>query len=149
MPIVSTSIEIAASPAIVRSVFLDFKRYKEWHQGFFFSTLDASKQPTDLQPGDKIKVDMGGTGFRPVIVENSPSAFQWHGSLYGIFDGTHQFYFQPSEKTSGGTTLVQKEDFSGLLSFLVGPGWSFAKKTEGNFARLNKDLKAESEKVAK
>jgi len=66
----------------------------------------------------------------------------------GLFVGEHQFYFKESDKTPAGTTLVQKEDFSGLLSFLQRPGWKFAIQTQGNFEKLNQDIKAAAEKRA-
>jgi len=144
-----TQIEIAASPETVRSVFLDWQRYKEWHQAWTFTTHDSTKQPADLKPGDGIKVDLKGTIINPVIVENSPNSFQWRGSLYGFFVGVHQFHFTPSETAPGNTTLVQKEDFGGPLSFLVRPGWSLAKQTQANFEVFNKDLKAAAEKMGR
>ncbi|KAF2242712.1 hypothetical protein BU26DRAFT_524277 [Trematosphaeria pertusa] len=64
---ISTRIEIAASPEAVRSVLLDFQRCAEWTQRYAFSTLN-DKQPTDLQSGDRIKVDMKGTVFHPTVV---------------------------------------------------------------------------------
>jgi hypothetical protein len=50
--------------------FLDFQRWKEWHEGriFTLTTLDSGKRPVDLQPGERIKIDMKGTSFNPKIV---------------------------------------------------------------------------------
>jgi hypothetical protein len=46
----------------------------------------------------------------------------------------------------GNTTLVQKEDFGGLLAFLVSPGWSMAKQTQANFEDFNVRIKEAVEK---
>jgi hypothetical protein len=62
--------------------------------------------------------------------------------------GTHQFHFSPSQKTPGGTTLVQQEDFTGPLAVLFRPGWSMGTQTQGNFEAFNRDLKAAVEKAA-
>lgn len=69
--------------------------------------------------------------------------------MYGLLIGTHQFHFTPSKETPGGTLLIQKEDFTGLLAMLFKPGSSSATKTQGNFDGLNRDIKAEAEKAAK
>ncbi len=96
---------------------------------------------------------MGCVGLRMrrvnsvVLQENTPAVFSWRGSFYGLFIGVHQFHFKPSEKIPGGTTLVQKEDFSGILAFLVNENMSSGKKTRANFEALNKDLKAKAESV--
>jgi hypothetical protein len=77
-----TQIEIAAPPETVRSVvcrylaqsiyktnkweFLDFNRYPEWHRAWSFSTGDLGKEATDLQPGDRFKMNRKGT-FPPDV----------------------------------------------------------------------------------
>ncbi|RYP26548.1 hypothetical protein DL768_011688 [Monosporascus sp. mg162] len=140
----STQIEIAATP----ETFLDFQRYKEWHQTFSITSLDPGKQPMDLKPGDRLEVDIKGFSFKSTVVENSPECFQWLGSVPVLFHGAHQFHFSHSQETPGGTTLVQKEDFTGLLAFMMRPGWRMEKQSRENFNALNRDLKAAAEKVA-
>ncbi|KAF3076039.1 hypothetical protein CFAM422_000965 [Trichoderma lentiforme] len=82
---VSTQIEIAATPAAVRSVFIDFARYTQWQQGWKFEPADSGKQPLDLKPGDGLKVKMNGTSMQPIVMkENSADSFQWEGSLLGL-----------------------------------------------------------------
>jgi len=81
----------------------------------------------------------------PTIVENSAQAFRWRGLLWGVpglFTGEHQFRFEPSKKTPGGTTFVQAEKFSGILSFLIAEGTGFWKSTKEGFEGFNADLKA-------
>ncbi|KAH8660547.1 hypothetical protein BX600DRAFT_438760 [Xylariales sp. PMI_506] len=146
---VSSSIEIAASPEVVRSVFLDFGRYSEWHKVFQIKPMEADKKPSALTPGDALEVNKNGFIFHPVLVANDAESFQWDGSIPGLFSGTHHFYFNPSKVTPGGTTLVQGENFRGLLAFLMSPTWSFSKNTLAEFETLNVDLKAEVEKTSR
>ncbi|KAF1962723.1 hypothetical protein CC80DRAFT_487213 [Byssothecium circinans] len=147
---ISTTIEIASPPETVRAVFMDWQNFKTWNQRMALTPLEPSdRAPADLQPGDKIKVDLKGTVFRPVVVENSPGAFKWLGSLYGLFDGQHEFYWKKSSVTPGGTTFVQQENFTGPLSWFVRDGSSGGTQTKTNFEGLNQELKAESEKRAK
>jgi hypothetical protein len=40
----------------------------------------------------------------------------------GIFIGEHIFRFEPSTKTPGGTTFVQGEKFTGVLSWIINEG---------------------------
>ncbi|KAF2786101.1 hypothetical protein K505DRAFT_260652 [Melanomma pulvis-pyrius CBS 109.77] len=141
----SAEIEIEASPETVRSILLDFQRHNEWNQHWTLTALDSSKQPANLKPGDKIKIVTKGMVLHPVVVENSASSFGWRASFGGIVSGTHMFHFTPSQRNPGGTTLTQKEDFGGLLSFLVGALFSPA-KLQIDFEANNKDLKAVAEK---
>ncbi|EHK47198.1 uncharacterized protein TrAtP1_010146 [Trichoderma atroviride] len=146
---VSTKIEIAASPAIVRSVFLDFARYPQWQPGWNIQPVDANKQPLDLKSGDGLKVNMNGSAHNPVVVENSPASFQWEGSLFGLAKGVHQFHFTPSETTLGNTTFTQGEDFRGLLITLSSPWWNSRKFDLSPWDKFNADLKNEAEKASK
>ncbi|KAK1585574.1 uncharacterized protein LY79DRAFT_518511 [Colletotrichum navitas] len=142
----SAEIEIQASPADVRSVFLDFQRYKEWSQGWTLTPMEAGKDPSDLKDGDQIQANMRGMSFKPVIKENTSDALHWVGSLPGIFTGRHEFYFKPSDVNPGGTRFVQAEEFSGLLAFVMAPGWSFRDKSLAGWNEFNADLKKEVER---
>ncbi|KAH7128028.1 hypothetical protein B0J13DRAFT_143162 [Dactylonectria estremocensis] len=142
---VSCSIEIEASPAAVRSVFLDFPRLLEWSQW----TIEASapgKHPTELKAGDGIKAKFESFKFPATITENTTEHLEWVGSLPGILTGTHGFYFYPSSQHPGSTTFTQKETLSGLLAFVFGPGWSRRKNMLENWNVFNADLKREVEK---
>lgn len=127
-----------------------------------------------MEKGDKLTVDAGGFKFNPIVLvcgsysiprerkarssrilsrdlvntldqENSAEEFRWVGSLPWIFTGEHFFRFEASTKTPGGTTLKQGETFTGALSFLVGPTWSFGKKTVDQFESFNESLKKRAE----
>ncbi|KAI8186673.1 hypothetical protein KHU50_001292 [Colletotrichum sp. SAR 10_65] len=145
---IATEVEIAAPPATVKSVFLDWHRFDQWTKVWKMSTKDESKKPSELKEGDVVSTNLKGMAFTPVILENSKELFRWNGSLPYIFSGAHSFYFRASEKTPGGTTMIQTEDFSGLLAFLMKPFWGFEKKTLANWREFDADIKKESERLA-
>lgn len=66
MPTISVSaqVEILASPAAVRSKFLQFKESTQWQKSW---VIESEKTPTDLQPGDVVKATMQGMTFHPII----------------------------------------------------------------------------------
>lgn len=64
--------------------------------------------------------------------------------VYGLVAGLHTFEFNPSTTTPGGTTFIQKEEYSGLLAFLMTPSL-LGKKIKGQFERFNADLKGRVE----
>ena len=77
----------------------------------------------------------------PYLQSNSPTEFSWLGrSILGLINGLHTFEFLPSDSTPGGTTFVQKEEFSGWLGFLMTLA-VVERKTAVNFGILNQDLK--------
>jgi hypothetical protein len=59
--------------------------------------------------------------------------------------GKHTFSFEPSTTTPGGTTFVQDEEFTGILSILFCEGSAMRKKTQSNFETYNSDIKARVE----
>ncbi|KAL5085625.1 hypothetical protein Trisim1_010108 [Trichoderma cf. simile WF8] len=143
---VSTQIEIAATPAAVRSVFIDFARYTQWQQGWKFEPADSNKRALDLKPGDGLKVKMNGTSMQLIVMENSADSFQWEGSLLGLMKGVHQFHFTPSKINPGGTTFIHKEDLTGILITLSAPLWSSREINPSSWNQFNSDLKKEVEK---
>jgi hypothetical protein len=161
MPMINTSIEIAAAPAAVRTVFLDFPKFGEWHSSFFKSiALDAASPQAKaantgalLQPGDTMNIVIGldsDTKLHPTIMRNTATEFSWTGKLFGIpglFTGTHTFKFEESKdpKNPGGTTFSQGEVFSGILSILIRSGSSMNATTTTGFNNFNRDLKTRCE----
>ncbi|KAI9151436.1 hypothetical protein HJFPF1_08638 [Paramyrothecium foliicola] len=164
---VSTKIEIQASPAVVRSVvstihfpllqpvvnerreFMNFAGYKQWQPSWNIASNDAEKQPLDLKAGDRLVVDMDGKVHQPIVVENSPAAFKWEGSFFGLGSGVHQFHFTPSEENPGGTTFVQGEDFRGILITLSSPWWKSKEFDMSPWDKFNSCLKQEVEKAGR
>jgi hypothetical protein len=58
--------------------------------------------------------------------------------------GLHTFEFQPSEVTKGGTTFVQREEFEGLMSFLL-QSWLLGRPLVMGYNGFNADLKRRAE----
>jgi hypothetical protein len=82
------------------------------------------------------------------VQDNKPELFAWLGSLPYIFTGRHEFGFNESKTTPGGTTFTQFEEFTGLASFLMAEGWSMRKNSAATWEKFDQDLKAEAEKRA-
>ncbi|THC98885.1 hypothetical protein EYZ11_001663 [Aspergillus tanneri] len=144
---IETHIEIAASPAIVRDVLLDFSKYSEWQS--FIKLLepeDSSKTLQSMEPGDKIKCDVDGMKFTAEIKENSDRLFQWQGPpVFGLIAGLHSFHIEPANNGAS-TVFKQTEQFTGPISFLMSPSL-LGKKILGQFHQYNKDLKARAESL--
>lgn len=87
MPLISTQIEIAASPEKVRNTvsakppsplfrqdtqyvgqFLEFSTYPEWSHGFIQSIENLSKPGITPGEGDKLKVVLPGMTFEPSVL---------------------------------------------------------------------------------
>ncbi|KAK1146341.1 hypothetical protein N8T08_003128 [Aspergillus melleus] len=145
---IETQIEIAASPAKVREVLLDFSTYGEWQSLIkLLEPEDNSKILQSLQPGDKVKCDVDGMKFTAEIKENSERLFQWQGPpVFGLIAGLHSFHLEPA---NGGMSTVfkQTELFTGAISFMMSPSL-LGKKMLGQYNQFNKDLKARAESLS-
>ncbi|KAI9714420.1 MAG: hypothetical protein M1820_000381 [Bogoriella megaspora] len=150
MPLLTTQIEIAAPPATVRAKFLEFTQIPTYHANGFIRQIASSndKAPTVLTNGDQLNVIVGGGSmkFSPTVLENSPEAFKWRGSLPGIFTGDHAFRFKEAGSDGKTTLFVQEEEFSGIFGFVYGEGWLAGKigqteATRKGFSSFNEDLK--------
>ncbi|KAH7305797.1 hypothetical protein B0I35DRAFT_399728 [Stachybotrys elegans] len=146
---VSKQIEILASPAKVRSIFLEFQEYKQWQQGWAIDLPTTAANGAELKAGDRLKVSMNGMNFPTTVIENSPDVFGWKGSLGPLFSGQHYFQFNPSQQNPGGTTFVQKEDFGGILTTMLSPFVHYFKlqdRPNVGWETFNADLKRQAEK---
>ncbi|PSN59992.1 hypothetical protein BS50DRAFT_579511 [Corynespora cassiicola Philippines] len=146
MYILGDTVEIAASPEKVREKFLDFSQIPNYHKDGFFKAISPAVPDKPLEPGDVMHNTVDGMTFKPVVLENSPAALRWVGSIPGLFSGEHIFRFDPSTKTPGGTTFVQEEKFTGALQFLMGDNFfersvGLKEKTQKGFEQFNRDLK--------
>ena len=132
-----TEIQINASPEQVWEVLTDFASYPEWNPFM----VAASGSP---EVGQQLEVRMEPPGgmaatFRPsVTVADAPHRLEWLGKLLfkGLFDGRHRFEI---EATSGGTNLIQSEEFSGVLVPLLAR--SLDKSTRAGFELMNTAIK--------
>lgn len=116
---VERSIEIAATPAEVWRVLVDFDAYPQWNP---FVVHAAA--PDGLAVGRDLDVrisDRGSeTAFRPeVLTVDVEQEIRWVGRVLisGLLEGEHSFRL---EATAGGTLFTQGEWFSGVLVPLVG-----------------------------
>ncbi|KAL3258396.1 hypothetical protein ABHI18_006073 [Aspergillus niger] len=152
---ITTSVEIAAPPGVVRDKFLDFAALPTYSPSGFIRHISSviDKPPTHLQAGDRLNctVNYGKTHFTPIVQANTPALFSWVGSIPGIFTGEHRFSFGSIDADQPGkpyrTRLVHEERFTGLLSFLMGQGMlanaaGWRENTRQGFDTFNRDFKA-------
>ncbi|KAK3368550.1 hypothetical protein B0H63DRAFT_528916 [Podospora didyma] len=146
---VSAQIEIEASLAVVHSIFMDFARYKEWHECWTVEVVDRNKRPADLKVGDQLRVNMRGMPmvFHPYVGGNSSESFVWEERLPGILYGRHHFIFASSEVTPGGTTFIQREDFQGSVTVFFSQKSANDRGVSANWEAFNQALKKEAERV--
>ncbi|KAF2995696.1 hypothetical protein E8E13_003417 [Curvularia kusanoi] len=139
------SIDIAAPPSAVRAKFLDFASLPTYTH--FFESITSPHPGTSLSKGDVVDVKLADSpSFKGAIQTNTPTLFQWTGSLPFVFTGTHSFRFEPSVEIPGGTLFVQEEVFSGALGPLMGENavarmLGFREKTRKTWEGFNADLK--------
>jgi hypothetical protein len=144
--LISGSIEIAATPAQVWDVLLDFAAYPEWNP--FVSSISGG-----TTPGSKLRVTVQPQGGRPmsfeptVLVCNPGRELRWLGSVLarGVFDGEHSFAL--SELTPNSCKFVHEERFSGLLVPLLMRG-TMRTGTQAGFEAMNRALKQRAERGA-
>jgi len=135
-PIV-TKITIDESPEKAWQVLTEFDQYPKWNP--FIQVIEG-----DQQVGAQLNVKLGlgkkPMGFTPTVLAfNANEEFRWlgHMGINGLFDGEH--YFQLVQTTSGGTELVQGENFKGVFSGLM---LAFIRSsTEQGFTEMNEALK--------
>ncbi|CAO2652307.1 Nn.00g005900.m01.CDS01 [Neocucurbitaria sp. VM-36] len=149
---VRIELEIAAPPAEVRAIILDFPAYPQWHTSFIKSLvpIPPSKAPSSLIPGDKLTATFNGSTIEPVVLCNTPREFRWRGSTFlGAFAGEHYFEFRASEsgENEGGCAFVHGEDYQGWLTWLFGEGvLGLARgSVVGLYEGFSRDVKARAE----
>ncbi|TWS20621.1 SRPBCC domain-containing protein [Tsukamurella asaccharolytica] len=116
---VERSVEIAASPAEVWRVLVDFAAYPQWNPFVIRAAApDGLEVGRDLDV--RIRNDGSETGFRPEVLAVEPEReLRWVGRVLvpGLLDGEHSFRL---EATAGGTRFTQAERFRGVLVPVVG-----------------------------
>lgn len=138
-----SEITISGQPEDVWRVLVDFARYPEWNP-FVVEIAGVALA------GERLRVRLrppGGRGItlKPAVTEASPPrSLQWLGHLGvpGIFDGRHTFEL---ETVPGGTRLVQREEFTGVLVPLLAR--SLDRSTIAGFRAMNAALKERVEHV--
>lgn len=140
---IRTSIRIQATPKQVWTVLTNFSEYPLWNP--FIKSLSGTPAV-----GEKIVVrieppEATGMTFNPVVLRyETNKEFRWKGKLWfkGLFDGEH--IFELVDNGDGTTTLIQREQFTGILVPL------FKKMldvhTVNGFTMMNQKLKELAEK---
>jgi hypothetical protein len=144
--VLSTTIDICASPRVVWEVLVDFGRYPEWTRIFEFP-----RGHTDVGKKLKVRISSGNRKsmiFEPLLLEaREPAEFRWRGRLLlrGIFDGEHIFRIEDAVEER--TRFTHAEIFRGLLV-----PWlrrDLDKNTRRGFERFNMDIKERTEGMSR
>ncbi|KAJ5608709.1 hypothetical protein N7528_009276 [Penicillium herquei] len=145
MPFNESKIEIAAPPAKVREILLDFSAYPEWHTEWIkgIEIQEKEKTSASLTAGDKLKVNIEGYNFVADVLENTENLFSWQGPPVFTIAGLHKFHIEPTEDGTG-TIFTQSETSKGFMSFLLSPS-ILGKKLRADYEVFNRDLKARAE----
>jgi hypothetical protein len=132
---------IDAPVSAVWQVLTTGEAYSDWNP--FITSVSG-----DLALGSRPALRLAPPGkramtFRPRITDASPEkGLRWIGHLVmpGLCDAEHEFLLAPSG--SGGTQLVQRETFRGVLVPLLG---SMVEPTREGFEAMNKALRQRAE----
>ena len=138
MRTVQTEVEVAAEPSVVWGILTDLASYPTWSS--YVQEITGS-----LTRGGRVRVVQGVAGRRPfafharVLDVAAERGFTWRGGLPGLFVGTHEFAL--TALPDGGTHLLQRETFRGLLTPVVGVprGWV------AGFSSFNEALRRRAE----
>lgn len=108
---VHTRITIDAPPEEVWDVLADTARYGEWnpyHVRVDGELVEGATLDVEIHKpnGDVIEIEP------EVSVVDEPRELTWGGGVPLIFTGRHVFRLSPTD--SGGTLLIQEEDFDGI-----------------------------------
>ncbi|KAL3427875.1 hypothetical protein PVAG01_01384 [Phlyctema vagabunda] len=125
---ITTSIEIAAPPSVVRAKLLEFPLPIALIQRV---RVPSGKACADLQPGERVEIEFRVSASRtttmtmsPVVRTNGAASFSWVAGIRFVFQSEHIFRFEPVAATSGAgeaTRFVHEETFTGLwASVLMG-----------------------------
>lgn len=106
--VITTMIDIDATPEQVWEVLSDFSNYGEWSN---FSKVDGVPQR-----GSKLAMKMPGMSFGATVTAASPAEkLEWSASIINeaFFCGRHRFVLTPN--ADGTTHFSNIETFSGAL----------------------------------
>ena len=140
---VESTIEIAAEPAEVWAVLVDFAAYPEWAS--FIDRIEGHAEPES-----RIGVHLTPTQGKPIhvkptVVDVQPNRrLAWAMAVghRALFHGEHSFELTPSSR---GTHLVQKEVFRGAIAAVIRNSPRGALES---FAAFNESLKQRVERGA-
>lgn len=107
--VLTTTIDIEATPEEVWDVLADFSTYGDWSN---FSRVDG-----EPRVGNKLKMRMPGFWFTSTVTAVTEShELQWSASIVtaGLFLGEHNFTL--ARTSDGSTQVINTETFSGALT---------------------------------
>ncbi|MEM7275424.1 MAG: SRPBCC domain-containing protein [Actinomycetota bacterium] len=137
-----TEIVIDATPERVWEVLTDLADYHRWNP---FVIESAGEVAVGQRLTNRIKPPGGrAQTFRPIVTVAEPAVtFEWLGRLGipGLFDGRHRFDLEPT--AGGGTRLVHREFFGGLLVRFLRS--SLDTRVRQGFDAMNQALKDRAE----
>lgn len=137
MRTIEATIVIPAPLTAVWKVLSDGEHYADWNPFITVASGDLTRgsRPTlRITPPGKAT-----TTVRPLVTEASPeTGLRWRGRLVlpGLCDADHQFHL--TAEADGGTRLVQRETFRGLLVPLLS---SLLEPTRQGFEAMNAALR--------
>jgi len=107
-------IQISAPIDQVWQVLTDFDRWKDWNpmvnQASGSAAVDSKLTITMRGPDAKDAMK-----YQPIVMEATPpKSFRWRATMMSGFMFTNDRVFELKEN-NGGTLLVNKEEFSGLM----------------------------------
>lgn len=138
MKIISTEIEINASPERVWEVLTKFDAYSDWNP--FIRKINGQQKVGEqleahLQPPDSREIT-----FKPTLVKFEPQKeLSWFGKLFipGLFDRQHIFLIE--EISQAKVRFIQKEHFWGILVPLL---WrNLNPRLRTGFEQMNEAIK--------
>ena len=140
---IRSEIEIAAPPAKVWSILMNFDSWKEWNP-IVIEASGVAALGSALSVTMRNEAGKDGPKYAPVVtVSQEPKSFRWRAIMMFEFLFTNDKVFE-LEATAGGTRLIHTELFSGIVVPLF---WS--KLNEGvppMLKSMNDALKARAEK---
>ena len=139
-----TEININASPKVVWEHLVNFEQYPKWNP--FIKKISGplsvgSQLAVTIQPPGKDAMD-----FEPTLLTvKTDEELRWLGRVLipKLFDGEH--YFIIKEMPEGHTKLIQGENFSGILAFLLFS--SMEQDTRNGFEAMNEAIKNKAESI--
>jgi hypothetical protein len=137
-----TEVIVNAPLHTVWEVVTDLSRYSTWNPFIVSAEGEAAvgeRLTNRMQPPDG-----KGMTFKPTVTEAEvDSTFEWLGRLGvpGVFDGRHRF--ELSAMSDGGTRVVHREEFSGILVRFMRK--SLDTQTKHGFELMNSALKSRAE----
>ena len=109
-----TEIQISAPIDQVWQVLTDFDHWEDWNPM-------VNQVSGNVSVGSKLNITMRGPDtkdamkYQPTLLEvNPPRSLRWRATMMSGLMFTNDRVFELSEK-NGGTVLVNKEEFSGLM----------------------------------